>query len=51
MEFELAAAIGILSFLCIIVAIDEMLENKLELGEEWDFTRINFIPRPIDIHK
>jgi len=51
MEFELIAALGFLVFLLGIVAIDEMLERKTVLGEEWDFTRINFIPRPIDINK
>jgi len=41
----------IFAFLLAVVAIDEMLEQKTELGEEWEFTRINFTPRPIDKNK
>lgn len=37
MEFDLAASLGLLVFLYIVVAIDEMLERKQDLGEEWDF--------------
>lgn len=44
-------AISIFAFLLAIVAIDEMLEHKPVLGEEWDFTRINFTPRSIDRNK
>ena len=43
--------ISVFAFLLAVVAIDEMLERKQVLGEEWDFTRINFKPRPIDIYK
>ena len=41
----------ILTVLFLIVAIDEKLNHEPELGEEWDFTRIHFKPRPIDINK
>lgn len=44
-------AISIFAFLLAVVAIDEMLERKPVLGEEWDFTRTHFIPRPIDKNK
>lgn len=44
-------AICIFAFLIMVVSIDEMLERKHTLGEEWDFTRIHFIPRSIDINK
>lgn len=47
----MTTAIIIFGFLLIVVAIDEMLERKSVLGEEWDFTRINFKPRSIDIYK
>lgn len=42
---------SIFAFLIAIVAIDEMLERRFILGEEWDFTKIHFTPRPIDVHK
>jgi len=44
-------SIIIFAFLLIVVAIDEMLERKTVLGEEWDFTRIHFKPRSLDIYK
>ena len=44
-------SISIFALLLAIVAIDEMLERKPVLGEEWDFTRINFTPRSIDRNK
>ncbi len=47
----MTTAIIIFAFLLMVVAIDEMLERKPVLGEEWDFTRINYTQRPIDIHK
>jgi len=47
----ITTAIVIFAFLLIVVAIDEMLDRKTPLGEEWDFTRIHFKPRPIDINK
>ncbi len=50
-EQMMTTAIIIFAFLLMVVAIDEMLERKPVLGEEWDFTKINFIPRPIDINK
>jgi hypothetical protein len=37
MEPELLATFGVLTFLCAVVAIDEMLERSSTLGEEWDF--------------
>lgn len=37
MEPTLIATFAFLIFLCIVVAIDEMLERKQDLGEEWDF--------------
>ena len=37
MEPTLIATFIFLIFLCVVVAIDEMLDNKHELGEEWDF--------------
>ena len=37
MEPTLLFTFGVLAFLCIIVAIDEMLEHEKCLGEEWDF--------------
>ncbi len=43
--------ISIFAFLLAVVAIDEMLERKVVLGEEWDFTRITFTPRSIDTNK
>lgn len=40
MEKSLLPAFGLLGFLCLVVAIDELLERKTPvLGEEWDFTR------------
>jgi hypothetical protein len=50
-EQMMTTAIIIFAFLLMVVAIDEMLERKPVLGEEWDFTRINYTQRPIDIHK
>jgi hypothetical protein len=50
-EQMMTTAIVIFAFLLMVVAIDEMLERKTPLGEEWDFTRIHFKPRPIDINK
>jgi len=43
--------ISLFGFLLAVVAIDEMLERKPVLGEEWEFTKIHFKPRPIDIYK
>lgn len=37
MEPTLIATFAVLIFLCLVVAIDEMLERKYSLGEEWDF--------------
>jgi hypothetical protein len=37
MEPELLATFGVLVFLCIVAAIDEMLSKENILGEEWDF--------------
>lgn len=37
MEPELLATFGLLTFLCAVVAIDEMLSKENTLGEEWDF--------------
>jgi len=37
MEPTLLFTFGVLTFLCAVVAIDEMLEHKTTLGEEWDF--------------
>jgi len=50
-EQMIITSIIIFAFLLMVVAIDEMLEKKPILGEEWDFTKINFKPRPIDINK
>jgi hypothetical protein len=50
-EQMIITSIMIFAFLLMVVAIDEMLERKPVLGEEWDFTRINFKPRSIDIYK
>jgi hypothetical protein len=50
-EQMIITAISIFAFLLAVVAIDEMLEHKPVLGEEWDFTRINFTPRSIDRNK
>lgn len=47
----ITTALVIFAFLLMVVAIDEMLERKTVLGEEWDFTRIHFKPRSIDIYK
>lgn len=41
MEFELAAVFAFLTFLCGVVAVDEMLERQYLLGEEWDFITPN----------
>ena len=41
MEPELLATFGLLTFLCAVVAIDEMLERRQVLGEEWDFVTPN----------
>lgn len=41
MEPELLATFGLLTFLCAVVAIDEMLERRPVLGEEWDFITPN----------
>jgi len=51
MEPTLIFTFSVLTLLCVIVAIDEMLEHKNSLGEEWDFTRINFKPGSIDRNK
>ena len=37
MEPTLLFTFGVLTFLCAVVAIDEMLERSSTLGEEWDF--------------
>lgn len=37
MEPSLLFTFGVLTFLCVVVAIDEMLERNDLLGEEWDF--------------
>jgi len=37
MEPTLLFTFGVLTFLCAVVAIDEMLEQHSTLGEEWDF--------------
>ena len=37
MEPELLATFALLTFLCAVVAIDEMLSQDRTLGEEWDF--------------
>lgn len=37
MEPTLLFTFGVLTCLCAVVAIDEMLERKQPLGEEWDF--------------
>jgi len=37
MEQNLLVPFGILTFLCMIVAIDELLAKDKVLGEEWDF--------------
>lgn len=41
MEPTLLFTFGVLIFLCIVAAIDEMLEHKNLLGEEWDFITPN----------
>jgi len=41
MEPTLLFTFGVLTFLCAVVAIDEMLERKNTLGEEWDFITPN----------
>ena len=46
MEPTLLGTFALLTFLCIVVAIDELLEkDKYLLGEEWDFTKSNFTPK------
>jgi hypothetical protein len=37
MEPELLFQFGVLTFLCAVVAIDELLSRDHALGEEWDF--------------
>jgi len=41
MEPELLATFALLTFLCAVVAIDEMLSRDQTLGEEWDFVTPN----------
>jgi hypothetical protein len=41
MEPELLFTFGVLTFLCAVVAIDEMLSRDQTLGEEWDFVTPN----------
>lgn len=41
MEPTLLFTFGVLTFLCAVVAIDEMLERRSVLGEEWDFVTPN----------
>lgn len=41
MEPELLATFALLTFLCAVVAIDEMLSCNYTLGEEWDFVTPN----------
>jgi hypothetical protein len=41
MEPTLLFTFGVLTFLCAVVAIDEMLERRQVLGEEWDFLTPN----------
>lgn len=41
MEPELLFSFGLLTFLCAVVAIDEMLSRNYVLGEEWDFVTPN----------
>ncbi len=41
MEPSLLFTFGVLTFLCAVVAIDEMLERRKVLGEEWDFVTPN----------
>ena len=41
MEPTLLFTFGVLTFLCMVVAIDEMLERRPVLGEEWDFVTPN----------
>ena len=41
MEPTLLFTFAVLTFLCMVVAIDEMLERKQVLGEEWDFVTPN----------
>lgn len=41
MEPTLLFTFGVLTFLCMVVAIDEMLERDTVLGEEWDFVTPN----------
>jgi len=51
MEPTLLFTFGVLNFLCAVVAIDEMLERKQPLGEEWDFTKPCYKPKSIDRNK
>lgn len=41
MEPTLLLTFAVLIFLCIVVAIDELLEQHSTLGEEWDFITPN----------
>ena len=41
MDSNLMWAVGLLSFLTAVAAIDEMLEHDQTLGEEWDFVTPN----------
>lgn len=41
MEPTLIFTFAVLIFLCAVVAVDEMLEQKQYLGEEWDFITPN----------
>ena len=41
MEPTLLFTFAVLTFLCMVVAIDEMLERNTVLGEEWDFVTPN----------
>ena len=41
MEPGLMFTFGVVTFLCMVVAIDEMLERRPVLGEEWDFVTPN----------
>lgn len=37
MEPTLLFTFGVLTFLCAVVAIDELISREYTLGEEWDF--------------
>lgn len=45
MDPSLLLTFGVLTFLCALVAIDELLTKDYTLGEEWDFTKSNYIPK------